>query len=154
MKRILVVEDDQDIRDLLVETLQRSGFEIDTAENGKQGLQQFQAHHYDLILTDIRMPVMDGLQMLKMIKKEDSKMPIVVVTAYPSVDSAVECLVKGADDYLVKPIQMDDLNVKINKALDKRKLQRTLAIRKILNIALIVSIPIWIFIGYILSKIF
>jgi DNA-binding NtrC family response regulator len=154
MKRILVVEDDQDIRELLVETLKRSGFETDTAENGKKGLEKFHSQKYNLILTDIRMPVMDGLNMLKQIKKEDSKMPIVVVTAFPSVNSAVECLVEGADDYLVKPVQFNDLDVKIKKALEKRKLQRSLAVRKILNIVLILLIPIWIFVGFALSRIF
>ncbi|MBN1822037.1 MAG: response regulator [Prolixibacteraceae bacterium] len=154
MKKILVVEDDQDIRELLVETLKRSDFEVDTAENGKTGLEKFRKQKYDLILTDIRMPVMDGLKMLKKIKKEDSRMPIVVITAYPSVDSAVECLVEGADDYLVKPIKFDDLNVKIQKALEKRKIQRILTTRKIMNIILIAFIPIWILIGFFLSRIF
>jgi DNA-binding response OmpR family regulator len=66
----------------------------------------------------------------------------------------VECLVEGADDYLVKPVQFNDLDVKIKKALEKRKLQRSLAVRKILNIVLILLIPIWILIGFALSKIF
>ena len=152
MKRILVVEDDQDIRELLVETLKRSDFEVDTAENGKKGLEKFRKQNFDLIVTDIRMPVMDGLKMLKKIKKEDTKMPIVVITAYPSVDSAVECLVEGADDYLVKPVKLDDLNVKIKKALEKRRIQRILTTRKILNIVLIILIPIWILVGFLLSR--
>lgn len=153
MKKILVVEDDQDIRELLVETLKRSDFEVDTAENGKKGLEKFRKQNFDLILTDIRMPVMDGLNMLKKIKRADPRMPIVVVTAYPSVDSAVECLVEGADDYLVKPIKFDDLNVKIQKALEKRKIQRILTTRKIINMILIALIPIWILIGFFISKI-
>ena len=77
MIRILIVEDDQDIRDLLVETLNRAGFELDTAENGKKGFEKFKLNRYDIIITDIRMPVMDGLNMLKKIRTEDPKIPIV-----------------------------------------------------------------------------
>ena len=152
MDKILVVEDDVDIRDMLVETLTRLGYETDTATNGQEGLDSFQPNTYSAVITDIRMPVLDGLSMLKKIKKMDTKVSIIVITGYPSVDSALECLTEGADYYLVKPIKMDDLDTKIKKALEKREIQIRLASLKTKNLILAVLIPIWILSGYLLSR--
>ncbi|MFH1942087.1 MAG: response regulator [bacterium] len=154
MEKILVVEDDEDIRDLLTETLKKWGYEPVLAENGKVGLDKFQTDSFSLVITDIRMPAMDGLTMLKTMKKTDSKIPIIVITGYPSVDSAVESLVEGADHYLVKPINMNDLQAKIKKSFEKRKMQKALASTKIANIVLVLSIPLWIIMGFFLARLF
>ena len=153
MERILVVEDDESTRDLLHETLKRWDYDVVIAKNGKTGLEKFRNEHFSIVITDIRMPVMDGLSMLKIIKKEDAKIPIIVITGYPSVDSAVECLVEGADNYLVKPINLDDLKARINKAFERRKIQKISDFRKNINITLIILIPIWIGFGYLLAQI-
>ena len=154
MERILVVEDDEGIRDLLVETLPRWGYESVITENGKEGLETFRSQQFSIVITDIRMPLMDGLTMLKTMKKENPKVPIIVITGYPSVDSAVESLVEGADYYLVKPINMDDLEAKIKKCFDKRKIQKALASTKIANIILVLLIPVWIIAGLLLARLF
>jgi two-component system response regulator AtoC len=152
MERILVVEDDEDVRDLIVETLNRWGYESVVAQNGKIGLETFRSQSFSLIITDIRMPVLDGLTMLKTIKKEDSKVSIIVITAYPSVDSAVESLVEGADHYLVKPINLDDLEAKIKKSFEKRKMQKALDSTKVANIVLMLLIPFWLIVGYFIAR--
>jgi len=152
MEMILVVEDEKDISDMLVETLKVLGYKAVVAENGKEGLDKFRSQSFSLIITDIRMPVMDGLAMLRAVRREDSKIPIIVITGYPSVDSAVECLMEGADYYLVKPILMDDLEAKIKKSLYKVKIQRALASKKIFNMVLLLLIPVWIFAGFLLAR--
>ena len=152
MERILVVEDDEGIRDLLVETLTRWGFEPVLAENGQVGLEKFHSESFSIIITDVRMPIMDGLTMLKAMKREKPKIPIIVITGYPSVDSAVESLVEGADYYLVKPLNIDDLEAKIKKCFQKRKTQRALDSMKIANIVMVVLIPLWIIAGFLLAK--
>jgi len=154
MERILVVEDDEDLCDVLVEMLRRGGYETVVAENGKAGLKKFRSQSFSLVITDIRMPVMDGLSMLKTIRKEDSKVPIIVITAYPSVDSAVESLMEGADYYIVKPIKIEDLEAKIRKSFEKRRMQRALASTKIANIVLVLLIPVWILFGIFLARFF
>jgi len=154
MERILVVEDDEGIQDLLVETLPRLGYEPVIADNGKMGLETFQSQNFAIIITDVRMPEMDGLTMLKAIRKLDPKVPIIVITGYPSVDSAVESLVEGADYYLVKPINMVDLEAKIKKSFEKRKIQKALASIKLTNIILVVLIPAWIIFGFFLGRFF
>lgn len=154
MERILIVEDDEDIRDLLVETLKRWYYDPLATRNGKEGLEKFHSHSFPLIITDIRMPVMDGLTMLKTIKKENPKTSVIVITGYPSVDSAVESLIEGADSYLIKPINLDDLRVKIKKSFENRKIQKSLASTKIANIVLVLLIPVWIIAGYLFARLF
>lgn len=152
MERILVVEDDDGIRDLLFESLRRWGHEPLLAENGKIGLEKFKEDTVSAVITDIRMPVMDGLTMLREMKQEKPNIPIIVITGYPSVDSAVESLMEGADYYLVKPIKLDDLEIKVKKSLEKRDMLKTLSTTKVMNRVLIFSIPIWIAAGYFLAQ--
>ena len=152
MERVLVIDDDDSIRTFLVEVLDRLGFESETAENGKKGLEKFHSGGFTLIITDMRMPVMDGLTMLKQIRAEGSKIPIIVITAFPTVSSAVESLVHGADQYLVKPINLDDLKAKIGKAIEKRRMHKRLASTKIANIVMAGLIPVWIILGWILAR--
>ena len=154
MERILVVEDDEGIQELLVEALPRWGYEPVIADNGKMGLETFQSQNFAIVITDVRMPEMDGLTMLKTIRKQDPKVPIIVITGYPSVDSAVESLVEGADYYLVKPINMVDLEAKIQKSFEKRKIQKALASIKLTNLILVVLIPVWILFGFFLARFF
>ena len=154
MERILIVEDDDDVRDLLIETLKRWHYEPSVCQNGKEGLEKFRSQPFPLVITDIRMPIMDGLSMLKTIKQENPKTSIIVVTAYPSVDSAVESLIEGADSYLIKPINLNDLQVKIKKSFANRKIQKALASTKIANIVLVLLIPIWIIAGYLFARLF
>jgi two-component system response regulator PilR (NtrC family) len=151
MEKILIVEDDQDIRDVLIEALTRWGYQTVTVDNGRQGLEMFRSDSFGLILTDIRMPIMDGLTMLKIIKKENSLIPIIVITGYPSVKSAVESLMEGADYYIVKPIPLDDLEAKILKSFEKRKIQQSLINRKHVITALLWSIPVWILLGFLIG---
>jgi DNA-binding response OmpR family regulator len=154
MERVLVVDDDESIRSFLVEVLDRLGYESDTAENGKKGLEKYHTGSYTLIITDMRMPIMDGLTMLKTIRSEGSKIPIIVVTAFPTVNSAVESLIHGADYYLVKPINLDDLKAKIGKAIERRKIHKRLASTKVANIVMVGLIPLWIILGWLLARLF
>ena len=123
MAHILIVEDDDEIRELLSEALIRWGHETTLAAHGQEGLDYYHKQQFDLILSDVRMPVMDGLALLKAIRSKDSKTPIIIVTAYPTVDSAVESLGIGADFYLVKPVNFDDLQAKMNKCLENGRVQ-------------------------------
>lgn len=153
MERILIVEDSESIREVLAEACRLWGYETKFAENGEEGLEKFRSESFSLIITDIRMPVMDGLTMLKTIKKEDAKMPVIVITGYPTVDSAVESLVHGADHYIVKPINMTDLETKIKKSLYKKRLMRSLQSLKWWNALLLILIPVWIILGYVLARV-
>jgi len=154
MEKILIVEDEEVVRDFLSEILSNFGYYPVTAIDGDDGLRKFNEHEFSMVLTDIRMPIMDGLSMLKKIRSKDPSIPIIVITGFPTVDSAVECLVAGADYYLVKPINIEDLKAKIIKAFEKRKMISHLTVQKRINHILLYLIPVWLILGYLIAHLF
>jgi adenylate cyclase len=122
---VLVVDDSESIRVLLLELLSLMGYTADSAEDGTQGLEMLLARPYDLVLSDIMMPRMDGYQMLESIKTNPSlqHIPVVVVSALQEVDSVVRCLELGAEDYLFKPIQSVLFEARVNASLEKKWLR-------------------------------
>ena len=123
-KTILVVDDESSHRMMLKAHLNEEGFEVIEASDGKEAVDLVSLHFYDLILMDIRMSVMDGMEALQQIKKISPVIPVIMMTAFGSIDSAVEALKAGADDYLTKPLDMDELLLKIKKVLHYRHLEK------------------------------
>ncbi len=120
---ILVIDDDEIVRDSIAAYLQGSGFRVLEAENGQQGLQIFRDSAPDLILCDLRMPVMDGLTMLTQVRQEASDIPFIVVSGAGVMTDVVEALHLGASDFMVKPIvDLEVLEYAINRALEKAQL--------------------------------
>ena len=152
MEQILIVEDDEVVRDYLSEILTEFGYRSITAIDGDDGLKKFRENELSMVLTDIRMPMMDGLCMLKKMRADDPGIPIIVITGYPTVNSAVESLVAGADYYLVKPINIDDLKVKIIKAFEKRRMISHLSRQKKINRILLSLIPLWLCLGILIAR--
>ena len=102
---ILIMDDEAELRQTLARILQQAGFEVTTAENGEQGLSFIQTTNFDLIFMDLRMPGMAGLDVLKLIHVNYPTIPVVLFTAQPDLNSAVEALRNGATDYLLKPLK-------------------------------------------------
>jgi DNA-binding NtrC family response regulator len=121
--RILVIEDDTTIRVTLRDVLQRQGYQVDLAEDGAGGLEYFRKRAYGLTLLDLHLPDMHGLEVLKAIRESDQEAMIVVMTAFPEVRTAVDCVKAGAYDYLNKPFELDDLKEIIRRALEIRSLR-------------------------------
>lgn len=122
-KSILVVDDEASHRMMLKAHLNEEGFDVIEASDGQEAIDLVGRYFYDLILMDIRMPVMDGVEALTRIKKISPAIPVIMMTAYGSIDSAVEALKTGADDYLTKPLDMDELLLKVKKILHYRQLE-------------------------------
>lgn len=118
---ILIADDEENVRKLLAIILEESGYQVIWAKNGKEAIEKFNAHPIDLVLLDIRMPEIDGLQVLKLLKETHKDLPIILMTAYAGVDTAVEALKAGAFDYIVKPFDLDDIQKLIQKALHYKK---------------------------------
>lgn len=124
---VLYVEDDPEIRDLLSHFLARRVKRLDIAENGKEGLDAFLGNYYDIVVTDIKMPVMDGLEMAERIKASRGKdVPIIVITAYSDRDYLIRAIDLGIDRYVTKPIDADVLLGAIHKSARARFSQREL----------------------------
>ena len=126
-ERILVVEDDSTIRVTLGEVLGKLGHEIDQAETGAGALELFRARDYDLVLLDLRLPDLSGLEVLKQMRESDEQALVVVMTAYPEVRTAIASVKAGAYDYLNKPFELDDLRELVKRALETRRLRREVA---------------------------
>ena len=121
MIKVLVVDDDQDLRDNLVEVLSDNGFSPSSAENGEDALEKLQADKFDLVLLDSVMPGMDGMETLPLIKRNHPKTRIIMLTAFSTVNSAVEAMRSGADDYITKPFKIDELLVAVRRCLEEAK---------------------------------
>jgi DNA-binding NtrC family response regulator len=117
-KSILLIDDDESLRRVVEYNLREDGYEVVTAENGRVGLQRFQETGADLVLTDIRMPEMDGVELMARLKAMAPDLPIIVLTAHGTIDSAVEAMKVGAFDYLTKPFSRDQLLAAVRKALE------------------------------------
>lgn len=121
-KKILVIDDEVYIRDSVIGFLEDFGFDVIDAENGLQGLEVFEAQKPDLVLCDLRMPEMDGLEVLASVSEKRPKIPIIIVSGAGNISDTVEALRLGAWDYIIKPIQ--DMNVlyhAVNKAFERAK---------------------------------
>ncbi|MBT8438860.1 MAG: response regulator, partial [Gammaproteobacteria bacterium] len=116
--KILLVEDNPDNRQLIGMYIDRTGAELDIAENGQDGVEKALADHYDLVLMDMQMPVLDGLEAIKKLRKNGYTQPVVSLTANAMLSNRDQCLAAGADDYLVKPIDLAKFYQTLNKHLD------------------------------------
>jgi len=120
-KRILVVEDEDKLRRVLELQLVSAGFDVDKAASAEEGLKV--VDRADLVLTDLRLPHMDGLQLLSLIRRQNAQVPVIVMTAYGSIETAVESMKAGATDFLLKPFSLDHLMQVVAKALEVRALR-------------------------------
>jgi DNA-binding NtrC family response regulator len=116
-KRVLVVDDEQNSREGLSKILTKEGYSVHTAENGKKALIEAENNRFDLIITDLRMPEMDGIEVLEKLREKNKDIGVVIVTAYGEVNSYLKAMNLGAFEYLNKPIHLEELRRVINKAL-------------------------------------
>lgn len=107
MVKILVIDDERPIRSTLQEILEFEKFKVDTAEDGKMGLEMIQANSYDLILCDIKMPKMDGLELLEKAIELGIEAPIIMISGHGNIETAVEAIKKGAYDFIQKPLDLN-----------------------------------------------
>lgn len=112
MTKILIVEDEDDIREVLVEVLEEEGFEVASASNGAEGLRMLDDCNPELVITDMLMPVMTGVEMIRQMRRAGSPfatMPVIVLSAYNAADQVADALAAGACRYLTKPVEFDKL---------------------------------------------
>jgi two-component system, NtrC family, response regulator HydG len=130
MSRILVVDDRESMRDSVATTLARKGHAIVTAANGKAALAKLAERPCDAVITDLEMPEMNGLGLLDEIRRIDEQLPVVLMTAYGTVDSAVSAMKSGAYDYITKPFTGDTLLITVERALERSRLMKENSILK------------------------
>jgi len=121
-KQVLIVDDEPNLRKILAAQLSRDGYDVLTAEDGERGLAQLREHHIDLVITDLKMPGVDGMTLLKRALEEEPELPVVMITAHGTIDTAVEALKRGAFDFVTKPFDKDEVRQIVAKALKTREL--------------------------------
>ena len=129
--RIIIVDDDETIRKSIATVLQTAGYIVDTAQSGKEAIEKTNSNFYNLALIDIRLPDMEGVQLLTGLKDTTPKMVKIMLTGYPSMQNAIDAVNKGADGYVVKPAKMDDLLKVVKEKLSKQQEARQYSEEKV-----------------------
>jgi DNA-binding NtrC family response regulator len=119
--RIIIVDDDEGIRQTLTAILQEEGYQVDTAESGKEAIEKINAKFYNLALIDIRLPDMEGIDLLKEIKETVPRVRKIIITGYPTLQNAIEAVNSGADAYVLKPFDMEKVLKIIGEQVKKQQ---------------------------------
>jgi two-component system, NtrC family, response regulator PilR len=122
--KILIVDDDRNLRKMLAFVLDKEGYQVEEAISGLEALKKLKGRNFDLVISDIRMPDLNGIELLKKIKTHDQDLPVIMITAYATTDDAIEAMKLGAEDYITKPFNLDELKIIINKSLHKKSIER------------------------------
>lgn len=123
MARILVIDDEESMCNFMEIMLSREGYAVDTVSSPKQGINLLKEKSYDLVIADLQMPEMTGIELLQQVKSFKAEQEIFVMTAYASVDTAITAMKEGATDYITKPFKVDQIKLTIDKALHRKKLE-------------------------------
>jgi DNA-binding NtrC family response regulator len=122
--RILVVDDEEIIRDSMRYILEKEGHEVETAKDGLEALKKAENKPFEIVITDLEMPELKGIELLEKLQKITPETFVLIITAYASIETAISALRKGASDYIIKPLEFDDIIFRINRLLQHRKLER------------------------------
>ena len=122
--KILVVDDEKSMREFLSIMLKREGYSVEAFPSGEAALEYFKGNACDLVMADMKMPGMGGLKLLKAVKDINPEVTVIMITAYASVDSAVEAMKSGAYDYFIKPFNVEDIKIHIKRALEWKRLEK------------------------------
>ncbi len=121
---ILLIDDDDSLRRVIEFSLTEAGYAVSAAASGEEGLRLFERNSFDAVITDITMPGIDGMEVLARVRRRDARLPVIVITAYGTIENAVEAMKEGAFDYITKPFNRDELRLTLDKALTMRRLEK------------------------------
>jgi DNA-binding NtrC family response regulator len=147
----MVVDDEKNIRSTLAEYFTEVGYEVVEVDNGEDALKELKPGKFDCIISDLSMPGMDGIELLKRSRLQDPDIRFFIMTGYPGIDSAVNAIREGACDYLAKPVRMDEIQLKVERAIIMKRTEKSLKKVKGMILSLIILIPVLISLGIILG---
>ena len=150
MAIVWVVDDEVTVCDVLGAMLQQLGYETRVFQDARELLAAYHPGQVDAVLTDLRMPGLDGLGVVRELRNKDGNAVVLVLTGFPTVADGVEAIRLGAADYLTKPFRMEEIRVRLLRALEARDLQSTLRRSRMLVWMLIGSLPFWFVLGLVL----
>lgn len=151
---ILVVDDEPSVVDVYSQYLTRAGYKVQSAANGKEALDVFKKDHFQLVITDIEMPEIDGMALLDKIKAVDKYVVVIMVTGYGTIERAVEAFKKGAYDFLEKPLNLKALDMAVNRALERYFIYKNLQRFRVLFFMLVTVVTLVLLTGVELGHFF
>ena len=122
MADILIIDDEKAIRKALTEILSSEGYKIEEAADGEEGLKKFKERSYDVVLCDIKMPKLDGIEFLQKARESNPDVPVIMISGHGNIETAVDAVKKGAFDYISKPPDLNRMLITIRNAMDRRSL--------------------------------
>jgi DNA-binding NtrC family response regulator len=131
--RILVIDDDENIRKVLATILEDEGYIVETAETAKKGIEESEKEFYNLALIDVRLPDMEGIELLSKLRSTKPKMRKIIVTGYPTLQNAIAAVNKGADAYVMKPFEVDKILQTIREQLKKQEEEKSFSEEKVVE---------------------
>ncbi len=150
-RRLLVVDDEESIRRMFEDYFTILGYQVVTAGTGREALEKFTPGTFDCVLCDLMMPEMDGMEFLRELRAQDETTAFLMITGYPSLESAVAAIKHGAYDYITKPLNLEDVRIKIDRAMHVRNVEKSLRKANGFLWALLISVPFWLVLGIILG---
>lgn len=151
MATIWVVDDEEPVGDVLSGMLHELGYETQMFTNAREALAAYRPGRVDAVIVDVRMPGMDGLEFTRALREKDPRAVVIILTGYPSVEDAVEAIKMGALDYLTKPFRIEEIRLRVLRALEARDLSDRFRRNRTLAWVLIGSLPVWFFLGILLA---
>ena len=152
--KILVVDDEPSVVKVFSEYLTQVGYTVQSAANGKQALEVFKKDHFQLVITDIEMPEIDGMALIDKIKAVNKHTVVIVVTGYGTIERAVEAIKKGAYDFLEKPLNFKALDMVVHRALERYFIYKNLRMFRTLFFMLVTVLPVVLLTGVVLGHFF
>lgn len=148
---IWILDDEDSIRDVLSTIIRRLGYTCEVFESPSDLLAKIAPGRADVVFTDVRMEGMDGIELTRQLLRIDPKVKVMLLTGFPSIADAVAAIKCGAFDYLTKPFRMEEIKLRIERALESRELKGRLNTNRYLTWVLIVSMPLWFFLGFLFA---
>lgn len=149
---VWIVDDEEAVREVVGNMVEELGYRVRLFARAQEALEAYRPDVADVVLTDVRMPEMDGLAFTRALRQRDPAAVVLILTGYPSVPDAVEAIRSGASDYLTKPFRLEEIRVRIQRALENRDLQERHRKNRSLTWWLILIMPLWLLLGFLLAR--
>jgi DNA-binding NtrC family response regulator len=150
-ERLLIVDDESEIRQIFGDYFSSLGYRVAVAENGRDALEEFARGDFDCVLSDLVMPVMNGMEFLRALREKDKETAFFLMTGYPSVGNTVDAIKLGAYDYITKPLNLEDVRAKIERAVHARDAEKSLKKTQGLLWSIVMTVPLWLTLGVMLG---
>jgi DNA-binding NtrC family response regulator len=149
---VWVVDDEESVRDVVGAMLRELGYEVELFDNGESAIEAYRSKAADVVITDVRMPGMSGMDVTRALLEMDQDAIVMILTGFPSIPDAVEAIKTGATDFLSKPCRIEEIRVRIERALEGRDVLSRLKKARMVAWILIGTLPIWFILGILLAR--